>query len=574
MLEAVEGMNVEQPRQRVGWRWGWGQLYGLGLLVYLGALWFTDAHFMGDTIWYAEHIEEGRTLWDAGHLLWRPLGGLVARITPLLGSVGQLDPHTNIVQSLIVINLITGAVAVYALIGWLRRICNNPWIIGGVTLAFMFSQGFLNYTQTGSSYGAGLAMLVLGMYLLSRASTSERLTASTALLAGVSLAAAVCVWLPYVLTIPAALVSPLLLFGRDSRRARLMLLAGAACGALILAAYLTVAWQLGISNVAEFKSWILATSRGNTTGGWFRMGLGFARSFINIERDGVLFKRFLLHDPYNPVTLWQLVQLSAYKIALFYVCLVALLIALLRSPGGRWVAGLVTIAAIPALAFAVIWQGGDMERYLALYPALCVAFAYALAQPRALPPLKYVAALFLIVEVLTNSQAMATTTLNYVQAQATTRIESVVETMQPNSLLVTLNQQDGVWYFNHSFPLHPINRRNAEFTYSLSGRNDWQQKLAARVERAWAAGGDVWISRRMLSDRPGADWAWVESDTQAVQWYELYAFFSRLDQRQVLGGADGFVLLAPSMLNKQLLGLAPPNQLDRGGRPTRAGRAQ
>ena len=574
MVEAVEGVEAQRPSQRVWWRWSWAQMYGLSLLAYVVALWFTDANFMGDTIWYAENITEGRTLWDSGHLLWRPLGAFAAQIAQLVGSLSRFELHTNVVVSLIALNLIAGSVAVCALIGWLRRLCDNAWIVGGVTLALIFSQGFLNYTQTGSSYGAGLALLLLGLYLLSRASIVDERAAWPALLAGVSLAAAICVWLPYVLVIPAALASPVLIFGRDARRVRVMLQAGAACAALTLAAYLGVAWHLGITSIGEFIGWLRSASRGGTTGGWFRMGLGFARSFVNIDQDGVMFKRFILHDPYNPVSLWELVRLSAYKIALFYLCLAALAATLLRSKDGRWMAALVALTAIPALALAVIWQGGDVERYLALYPILCGAFAYALARSRSRSILTVLAALFLIVEMLTNSQAMATSTLSGVQMQAIARAQPVVRAMRPHSLLIALNQRDGVWYFNHSFPLHPLNRRYGEFTYSLSGRAGWQKKLAARIGPVWAAGGDIWLSRRMLSERPQPEWAWVESDTQAVQWQELRGFFSQFDQRQTLGGEDGFVLLAPTAYNKRLLGLTQPDTPDRGGRATRAGRAQ
>lgn len=540
------------PR-RIAWpRSSWMQLYGLGLFVYSIALWQTNAHFMGDTIWYADNIAQGYTLWDAGHLFWRPLGALAASIGLLLGVA---ETQTSIVVSLIAINLLAGLVAVTALLGWIRRICDNVWVAGAVTLAFIFSQGFLNYTQTGSSYGAGLALLILGLYLLARASTGSGSGGWAALLAGVSFAAAMCLWLPYVVAVPAALLSPLLLFGNDRRRQRIVLLAGAACAALTLTAYLAVAWYLGITSVGGFVRWILAASRGSTTGGWSRMALGFARSFVNIERDGILFKRFLLHDPYNPVTIWDLLRLSAYKIGLFYVCLALLLLTLLRSAGGRRVAALLALSGIPALALAVRWQGGDMERYLALYPALLGAFAYALDKARANRALCALAALLLVIEVAANGQAMATSRLDQLQTRAVSWVAPVLETMRPGSLLVTLNQQDEVWSFNHSFPLHPLNQRYGEFSYSLSGHSDWQQKLAARVEPVWAAGGEVWLSQRLLAEQPQPDWAWVESKTQAVQWHEMRDLFSQLEQQRKIGGVNGFVLLAASPHNRQLLGL-------------------
>src|SRR6202030_3009590 len=64
-----------------------------------------------------------------------------------------------------------------------------------------------------------------------------------------------------------------------------------------------------------------------------------------------------------------------WKLALFYLLLLALGIGLLRSPRGRRLLGLFAVAALPTIGFAVAWQGGDLERYLPLYPFLFLAVA-------------------------------------------------------------------------------------------------------------------------------------------------------------------------------------------------------
>jgi len=90
---------------------------------------------------------------------------------------------------------------------------------------------------------------------------------------------------------------------------------------------------------------------------------GFAHSFIDLGKDGVLFKRFLLHDPYNPVSLRQLVRLSLWKLALFYAVVLAIATRLARS-GRSNVLAICALSAGPVLVFAVFWFGGDIERYL------------------------------------------------------------------------------------------------------------------------------------------------------------------------------------------------------------------
>ena len=69
--------------------------------------------------------------------------------------------------------------------------------------------------------------------------------------------------------------------------------------------------------------------------GFFAGGLRHPRSFLSMGKDGILFKRFLLKDPYNPVSLGDLIRLSLGKVALFYVVLLATFAGLLRGKAER-----------------------------------------------------------------------------------------------------------------------------------------------------------------------------------------------------------------------------------------------
>ena len=82
----------------------------------------------------------------------------------------------------------------------------------------------------------------------------------------------------------------------------------------------------------------LLPSRGliGGVGGPAPLIFGFARSFINMGDDGILFKRFLLHDPYNPVSLFDLLRLSLFKYLLFYAFLVWSFKRLVSNPKVLW----------------------------------------------------------------------------------------------------------------------------------------------------------------------------------------------------------------------------------------------
>jgi hypothetical protein len=67
---------------------------------------------------------------------------------------------------------------------------------------------------------------------------------------------------------------------------------------------------------------------------------------------------------------------------------------------------LLALAAVPVLLFAVHWQGGDLERYLPLYPFLFVAIAVALSEQMS-PMRKYVCAALLVTMAATNVGALS-----------------------------------------------------------------------------------------------------------------------------------------------------------------------
>jgi hypothetical protein len=196
------------------------QHYALLLAIYALATWFTDPYYMNDTLWYTRDIlDGGLQLWEPGHLLWRPLGWLLWQLSkPLADLVISIDDHTAILYTLVTINWLMGLLSIFSLRGLLGRVCNNEWIINIITIAFIFTQGFLNFTQTGSAYTVGLSLLLFGLYILTKANEASSTFFLHGIVGGTLLAGAVCIWFPYILAMPAALVSPLFLFGNNKQR--------------------------------------------------------------------------------------------------------------------------------------------------------------------------------------------------------------------------------------------------------------------------------------------------------------------------------------------------------------------
>ena len=544
-------------------------------VLYVAASVFTNAHFMADRGGYVvsilayagvdEYVVENPTaadfrsensFWDFGHLLWRPLGLMLFKIFHPLSSlaVGS-DPALNVMFLLMAVNFVAGLASAVLLYLLIESLTNHRRLAVFVAACFIFSNGLLNFTQTGSSYIAALAFILAALYLLLK--DKGNLSTRKAIVGGLLCAAALTIWFPFFLVVPATLLAPIVLFGSARPLKSSIIYAGAAFLVATLAAYLIVMAAVGVHSLADFREWMAVSSHGVRQSGLPRMLFGFARSFIHLGNDGVLFKRFLLHDSLNPVSALDLVRFSLWKLMLFYLAVATVLLGLLLKSARRMLV-LLLITALPLLAFAIKFDGGAVERYLPVYPVIFLAFAWMLAQSRLPRVVKAVPVLFFCIAILVNSSVMARIVLDRQMQQTSERVQAVVPKLKPNSWLVTTHLQDDLVNFQASFPFEPINRHNTYRVYALVWLNSdqadrWREEFAANMLDAWEKGGDAWLSVRMLSAKPEPHWNWVEGDDPRVKWNDIYKFFSQLDTSDVASSADGFVLLEKSDANVQLL---------------------
>ena len=543
--------------------------------LYVAATLFTNAHFLADSGGYVvsilayagvdEYVAENpaaadfraeNSFWDFGHLFWRPLGLILFKLFhPLSSAIVGPDPAHNVMFLLMAVNFLAGLASALLLYLLLAKLTRRPRLAVFVAACFIFSNGLLNFTQTGSSYVTALAFLIAGLYLLLK--DDGELSKRDAIAGGLACAVAVVMWVPFVLVVPATLLAPIVLFGLARPARSSVIYAGVVFSLAVLVAYLVVMMAVGVHTFGDFSQWVVVSSHGVRQAGLPRMLFGFARSFIHLGNDGVLFKRFLLHDSLNPVSAIDLVRFSLWKLMLFYLGAATVALGLMFSSTRRMLL-LVLLAALPVLAFAVKFDGGAVERYLPVYPVIFLAFGWVLAQSQLPRVLKIVPVLFFCIAIFVNSSVMARVVLNRQKQRTSERVQAVVPRLKPNSWLVTTHLQDDLVNFQASFPFEPINRHNIYHVYPLVWLNQdqaarWQEEFAANMLKAWGKGGDVWLSQRMLSVRPEPQWNWVEGDDPRVKWNDIYQFFAQLQTNQVASGADGFVLLEKSDANVQLL---------------------
>ena len=504
----------------------------IALVVLVGM----QARFMGDTVDYINNsFEFDYQSWDFGHLFWVPIGTLAQG----LGRDGVL-------WTFLVVNAIAGISSVLLLRATLGLVGVRPWTAAAVSVALLFVQAMLNFSQTGSSYVPGLALTLLALYLALLRPESARGAWLTAVGSGFAMAGAITIWFPYVLVVPGVLMAPVLVYGYDRPRVWFVVRAAVAMGVLILATYGPTAWMMGVQNLAGLRGWVAKSSHGVQTGPQVpRAAFGLARSFIFMGDDGLLFKRYLLRDTYNPVTLADLAGMSLWKLGFFYLMLAAVALQSLRDTRGRRLLLLALVGGVPVVVFGLFWQGGDMERYMPLYPFFFVALAGAFDAARGWAALRWIMVGFFVMVVAVNGYTHSRWEVKRYQDGLADRVRELRPRLKPGSVLIVV--RDRLKLLPRDFPLDPVGRGlfvHETATPGMATTDAWHADFAKVALAAWSEGGDVWLSKRLLESQPRADSTWAEGEDKRLTWSDLRAFFASLEVDDQAGGDDGFVRLA------------------------------
>lgn len=552
-------------------RFQWVGRYLPIALVSALVLALTRSYYLGDTTNYSYQIldlagrpwQPGSLVWDAGHLLWRPIGLLLyGALGPLLPA-GQL-PMLKVAECLIGFSILCSWITVLLFYSIALRVGASRWAAFALALAFLCFNAFLDYAHAGHSYVPGVMYLTIAVrLLLSSAPNSVTPSASAAAWAGIALAASALLWLPYVLCFPAVILlaacwdlDGLAWPSPDRLRCafRVSLWAVVVSSAVFVIAFAGDR----LYSIAAIVDWFGSTGHGRVPSPSIsRTLLGLGRSLAYMD-DGIQFKRFLLHDPYARVTLRDLLGASLSMLALVYILLLAAAVGLARSRRGRIALAVALAAVVPNLLAAnFMFESGDTERYLFLLPFACLSFALVLATPGTSRLLATVMSAALLVVSVWNLSAMSVPVIRHKEEILAQRARLLKQYWRPSSTVGLLNFQDGLFTFDETFPFNPLNReplRLFDILAPASTRVEtWRKEFATQALAAWARSGDVWLTKRVLAARPKPEWSWAEGLEHSVPWTDFPAFFSRFEVAEQIGEEDGFVRLAPSQANRDIL---------------------
>ena len=546
-------------RPLTGWA-GLASRFAPGSLIVLAALLPSSSPYIGDTMSYAMSVVRHRAgeaggafaeLWEFGHLLWRPLGALLAPLAlAVVPDSWSTDPSVRIAYGFLAVSIMaalaTGALC-YDLV---RRLAG--WKAAALlTFGVSWANGFLMYALSGSSYIIALFFAVAALWVILGDPTSRR----RQVLSAISAAAAVVFWFPFILTAPGLVVTPWIWSRLPARDGfRVVTRMAITFGLVVGVTYLLGMVAAGVRSPEQLLAWYSDASHGWVQSQqWKRAITGTARLMVDMSRDGILLKRFVLGDPYQSLTIWDLVRTSLWKLAAFYVYLGAIFWMGLRTPRGRSALVISLVALVPMLYFAlVLLEPSSPERFLPLLPFMLLTMAAGWQGAG-----RWVVAGFAMALPLLNGPAFIEAwprTSNDVAAQ----MQDVASHASPRDLVVTVTFADPIAQWMEQRVFHPSLSRGRPPTYQLIAAAEvtavhWRQRFADRVLRHWDADADVWIRRGVLEDRPDPILQWVEGDHPEIRWKDVAGFLRQVDYDLVTSRTDGFTRVARTAHNKALL---------------------
>lgn len=551
-------------------------LAGIAVIYFVLVL-CTTAEYVGDTPVYVSDIVIFNSqvfhgypnpLWEFGHLFWRPLGWILFTwfgwLVPYNGAGQETLAVTAVLDALSMLSGLICALLFYVLA--LRLLRHRGWATL-VAAGFVSFAAFLDYVHAGTPYITGLAGLLGALWVTLRSIDKGKPSWQFGLLGGACFAIAVLFWFPYVVVLPGILAAALLWESErgagsvgfeDRFRLTVYLSISAVC--FIGIGYLIAVLQLHIGSLTELRAWFASASHGWSQGKRIvRLATGVPRSFLYTGDDGLALKRYFLRDPYARVSLADLIRNHLWKMMIFYLAVLLLAWSLWRSVQGRRILSICLAAVLPLIAFAVFaFETGSPERYLPLYPFVCLAVACILSSSLASARSRILIAAFFVLTISMNVLAFWKPGVEARVAREAARVESLQTRVSPTGMVALVSLADSIYTFSAQRPFNPTNRRGKLPVYDVVVLANvrvvtWKHDFAKRALDTLNRSENVWISKRFLAEAPNPAWGWSEGDDPRISWKQLPPFFRQFSYSESVGGSDGFLKLEPSDSNLRKL---------------------
>lgn len=526
------------------------------VIIFLAFVLLTQAHYWGDSADYVDSMlafERGidYEFSEFGHLVWRPLGWVVWKAL----FMSDVADHWRIeaFRTLQCITLICGLSASIIYSRILRDFGFSHFISIAVVVFFLSSHVILNFSQTGNSYIPGFLWYLCGIYFAFRGKeTSSNLDA---IACGFFLALSFCFWIAYLWGIPAVLLGPAILFGIKRERVSFVMKATLSLVITLIVFFGIAIYLNSIDSVEELRNWIIRSAHEEETRGVARAIFGTARSFVYLGNDGIVFKRFLLKDPLNPVDIFELARVGLLGLFLVATLFLSLFCSLWRGTHRR-LGFVFAVGFIPVFAFATQHGGGEAQWHLAHFPFLFLCVGAAISAPANHILRVSVITLLTLVSAF-NLWSLSNWETNRRLSRDFNRIARLDENADKRDLVFLVSFSDSLVAFNRGYPFHPLNNQGQSrfsvlTTPGTAQTAHWREEFAVRTLNAWANGRSVWVTGRAFAARPEPEWNWAEGDDPKVTWTNFPEFLNAVETDQV-SDSDAFVLVLQTASNQALM---------------------
>lgn len=494
----------------------------------------------GDAPVYAADIHANKLI-EPGHLLWRPLGWLIAAA---LGTRSSVSAELWVLQFA---SLIAGVLSVIATYALLTRVCARRTATV-LSLLLIFSNGFWAYSFSGCSYSASILFGTLAL-LYAIPVSGEKQHSRHPFRAGIYGGLAASAWGPQLLVAPAIWLLVALEAPSRDREAIIRSLkrtSKLASGYLIafiaplVAAYLTYAATTGQSP-ARFGSWASSSSHGIPV----RFGLsqiarvfiGFPQSILSVSDLGQRLRLWHFHVSSFPISAWLIPLFAFYALSI-----VGIIILIGRS--GELLARdrRIVLASACALAlnlvFGVFWQGTDLERYFPSLPFQLVLVAITLKVSRATyrnSSQAVAGGILIAVVAMTNWAGTFHPVLSSDSFRQAWHRELRAR-LGPRDLIVVFGKRMSQVVFPHDQNMPSID--NVADDIVLYG-HDWAQVSVHNICETTARGGRVYLADSLFhaGDALNTGWSFAEYPSPSAQ--EIAATFLPRRSSQVVFSVRG-----------------------------------
>ena len=535
--------------------------FALGAFLIVAVLsrpyYYADSYEYAHTIMDQEAGKPAPLFLESSHAIWRPIG-LAAHqafkwpISKFLDFYmdGRPSVFAEVSAALILVVFVLTIVGIFYLYRLLRLFPLSETTVHATALLYVISQCIVNYSRTGTSYMAGLSVIIIGLFYTIR--NHEHTKFKDFLLGGILLAIAPLLWLPFVLALPAAIFARPLIYGwkRNTIKGSAILICISLATSVFI--FILIVAHLNIGSLAGASKWFFRPGQSGPNAGPQRTFFGLSKTLFYLGDQGLYVKRFLLHDPYNPVSALSLIGLGIWKQALFYCLLAASIVTIWRSPATRKYLLFLFVGFIPTIALSILWDGSALERHMPLLPFMFVGFALMLEKGS-----KPVKSLFIVVSiatVLVNLGGMWRANLREDEIKVDEKIEEMWPRLNDHSLVAITSAHDDLGKFQWNNPFDKFNQSSRLQPYALismgyDSARLWREKFESASVSSWSKGGNVWVSRSLLALAPAKDMYWIEG-SDPVSWSQISGYFQ---SHRYSDSTKDFLLLQPGSLV-----LAPP----------------